>query len=198
MNHPVQPIETFYRGYRFRSRLEARWGVFFDALGVAWVYEPEGFVLPSGTYYLPDFYLPEQGFWFDVKPRYCSQAEQESTYAKLCELSRPLSDRGFVLCGEPYAEKDPVYHNLELAYEIIGFDEPLHFAECITCHQIGITYCGWTGYVKCQCPPYWERPYSHKVRGGNHPRLMNAYATARAARFEYGETPKIYNPKFSA
>jgi hypothetical protein len=27
----IQAIETVYRGHRFRSRLEARWAVFFDA-----------------------------------------------------------------------------------------------------------------------------------------------------------------------
>ena len=27
----IRPIETEYRGYRFRSRFEARWAVFFDA-----------------------------------------------------------------------------------------------------------------------------------------------------------------------
>ena len=27
----IKPIETHYKGYRFRSRLEARWAVFFDA-----------------------------------------------------------------------------------------------------------------------------------------------------------------------
>ncbi len=36
-------IETLYKGYRFRSRLEARWAVFFDALGLKWEYEKEGF-----------------------------------------------------------------------------------------------------------------------------------------------------------
>src|SRR5262245_3495425 len=36
----IQPIETIYRGYRFRSRLEARWAVFFQTLGVPWEYEP--------------------------------------------------------------------------------------------------------------------------------------------------------------
>ena len=51
----IKPIETVYKGCRFRSRLEARWAVFFDALGVEWEYEPEGFELPSGRRYLPDF-----------------------------------------------------------------------------------------------------------------------------------------------
>jgi hypothetical protein len=50
----IKAIETAYKGYRFRSRLEARWAVFFDALGIEWQYEPEGFELPSGRY-LPDF-----------------------------------------------------------------------------------------------------------------------------------------------
>lgn len=51
----IKAIETPYNGYRFRSRLEARWAVFFDALGVKYEYEPEGFLLPSGKRYLPDF-----------------------------------------------------------------------------------------------------------------------------------------------
>lgn len=53
----VKPIETEYNGYRFRSRLEARWAVFFDAIGAKWEYEPEGFQLKDGTRYLPDFLL---------------------------------------------------------------------------------------------------------------------------------------------
>ena len=51
----IKPIETVYNGYRFRSRLEARWAVFFDVLGVKYEYEPEGFNLGDGLYYLPDF-----------------------------------------------------------------------------------------------------------------------------------------------
>ena len=39
----MKPIETEYAGCRFRSRLEARWAVFFDALGVRWEHEPQGF-----------------------------------------------------------------------------------------------------------------------------------------------------------
>lgn len=53
----IKPIETYYKGYRFRSRLEARWAVFFDALGIKWEYEPQGFELPNGMRYLPDFLI---------------------------------------------------------------------------------------------------------------------------------------------
>jgi hypothetical protein len=50
----IKAIETRAYGCRFRSRLEARWAVFFTAMGLRWEYEPEGFELPSGRY-LPDF-----------------------------------------------------------------------------------------------------------------------------------------------
>lgn len=52
----MKAIETRWKGYRFRSRTEARWAVFFDAAGIDFEYEPEGYVLPSGPY-LPDFRL---------------------------------------------------------------------------------------------------------------------------------------------
>lgn len=45
MNVPcsgMQAIQTRYKGYHFRSRLEARWAVFFDTLGILWEYEKEG------------------------------------------------------------------------------------------------------------------------------------------------------------
>jgi hypothetical protein len=45
----MKAIKTKYGGYTFRSRLEARWAAFFDAFGLKWTYEPEGFVLNDGT-----------------------------------------------------------------------------------------------------------------------------------------------------
>ena len=56
-----KPIPTKYNGVQSRSRLEARWALFFDQLGIDYRYEFEGFQLRSG-WYLPDFYLPQ----FDV------------------------------------------------------------------------------------------------------------------------------------
>ena len=49
--------ETTYNGITYRSRLEARWAVFFDKLGIKYNYEPEGYKLDNGLNYLPDFYL---------------------------------------------------------------------------------------------------------------------------------------------
>lgn len=64
----VTPLETRYNGYRFRSRLEARWAVFFDRLSIRYQYEPEGFRLPGIGGYLPDFFLPDQNTFVEIKP----------------------------------------------------------------------------------------------------------------------------------
>lgn len=65
-----------YAGTLFRSRLEARWAVFFDELDIDWQFEPEGFVVgcddeipeaSAARRYLPDFYLPDLGTWVEVK-----------------------------------------------------------------------------------------------------------------------------------
>jgi hypothetical protein len=61
-------IETHYKGYRFRSRLEARWAVFFDRLEITWEYEPQGYKLSDGSLYLPDFFLPSIDIYVEVKP----------------------------------------------------------------------------------------------------------------------------------
>jgi hypothetical protein len=56
----IKPIDTLYNGNFFRSRLEARWSVFFDIIGVKYQYEPEGFKNNlTGECYLPDFFLPD-------------------------------------------------------------------------------------------------------------------------------------------
>lgn len=65
----IKPIETYYNGYRFRSRLEARWAVFWDALSVKYEYETEGFENYLGEKYLPDFYLNDLNIYVEVKPR---------------------------------------------------------------------------------------------------------------------------------
>lgn len=65
--YAIKAIETVYAGCRFRSRLEARWAVFFDTLGVKWLYEPQGYVLGNGETYLPDFWLPKLQLWVEVK-----------------------------------------------------------------------------------------------------------------------------------
>jgi hypothetical protein len=63
----IKAIETKYKGYKFRSRLEAKWAVFFDNAKIKYEYEPEGYEDENGKRYLPDFYLPEFDAHVEVK-----------------------------------------------------------------------------------------------------------------------------------
>ncbi|WP_159943326.1 MULTISPECIES: hypothetical protein [unclassified Nocardiopsis] len=75
----IRPIETHYAGYRFRSRIEARWAVFFDHLGITWEYEPEGYLI-DGKPYLPDFLVypnTDLEFWLEIKGTFPSDEEIE-------------------------------------------------------------------------------------------------------------------------
>ena len=87
----IKAIPTKYNGIQFRSRLEARWAVFFEAAGIKWEYEKEGYVLQSGECYLPDFLVlsPEFGPLFieikpnrQLEPQEISKCEQISTKHK--------------------------------------------------------------------------------------------------------------------
>lgn len=94
---PLRAITTRYKGYAFRSRLEARWAVFFDHLNIAWQYEPEGFELGNGLRYLPDFWLPDWGMWVEVKPDLPDPASME----KAVRLARWRGEPVLITCGMP-------------------------------------------------------------------------------------------------
>lgn len=95
----LRAITTRYKNHSFRSRLEARYAVYFDHLGIKWEYEPEGFELGNGLRYLPDFWLPEWGIWIEVKP---TEPDAAGT-----EKARRLADAHsavVIMVGEPKAE----------------------------------------------------------------------------------------------
>lgn len=84
----IRAIRVLYEGVHFRSRLEARWARFFDALQEPWLYEPEGFELPSGRY-VPDFLIPRADMWLEIKP-YRPTPSERASCRDLCEATGKL------------------------------------------------------------------------------------------------------------
>lgn len=122
-NFRFKPIETRYKGYHFRSRLEARWAVFFDELGIEYQYEPEGYGL-GGIPYLPDFWLPEQKYFFEVKGEDPTEDElekakrlalyaQKIVYIAAGSISLPPDD----LCNEIIAVVPPALMKVKKLYD---------------------------------------------------------------------------------
>ena len=96
----INAIETAYKGYRFRSRLEARWAVFFDALDMRWEYEKEGFDI-NGTWYLPDFYLQDISCYAEVKPEVFTYEEFSKAAALECIFLDGIPEERFYDCATP-------------------------------------------------------------------------------------------------
>lgn len=103
--------ETVYNGYRFRSKLEAKWAVFFDKLNVPYQYEPEAFRCSDGSQYTPDFYLPEsflrshtrKGLYLEIKPLGFSRHFSSENQAYARRISTALQTSNLCLfTGEPY------------------------------------------------------------------------------------------------
>ena len=187
----MRVIETEYKGYRFRSRLEARWAVFFDACGVRWEYEPEGYVLHNGQCYLPDFLLHDVagrgGGELHVEAKGKMTRADAAKINQFSEGKHPL----LVVAGIPDGDT------------IDDIDEYL-------------SDWGYGGFPHFGGGPY---PFNFETIDGDyfvaHPGInldgqfelfgddgsylcdrnpvatLEAYRIARQARFEYGQTPRV-------
>jgi len=203
----IKAIETQYKGYRFRSRLEARWAVFFDKLGVGWEYEKQGYALPSGPY-LPDFWLPSIPCWVEIKPE--QPTELESNLAG--ELGEYTGHAVYIFCGLPSLEPD---YEGNAVREFPDWDNGQMFTVCGRCATVGVEYearsdrlpckecyacmerrttgrvigpCEFQGGCekRCQRSSHGDRGHTYGDYGGG--RYAAAVKAARSARFEFGES----------
>jgi hypothetical protein len=185
----IKAIETRWQGYRFRSRLEARWAVFFDALGVAWEYEPEGFDLGAAGLYLPDFWLPSLGAWFEVKPESIQYPGEAWRKAEALAERNPVIVAGgnignhecTLFCHDLTDDSGggPNDFSAELAWSD-------HIGLCliVETHRSDRVFCD---------PDLSTLRWAINPFGLKHlpqqPRIIRAISAARAARFEHGERP---------
>lgn len=180
----IKPIQTRYAGYHFRSRLEARWGVFFDALGLKWEYEKEGYHLPSGQY-LPDFWIKDIDSWVEIKPEEPSKLEESLAM----ELAAITGKDVYIFCNGirlPVSDHSDGKSNADVFFGNGGGDVMYRWCECSLCGKVGIEYEGRSERLGCKC-----RSSSDKVYNDSSDRLMAAYTAAMSARFEHGEQPAI-------
>lgn len=199
----IAAIPTKYNGYSFRSRLEARWAVFFDALNVRFEYEKEGYDLGALGWYLPDFWLPDigSGVWAEVKPE---EGLHATAHQKLSALSRITQQNSIMLVGTPWNNLNPqegrwaddawmTFPGSDL--DPCGMDGPYAFCVCPWCLKVGLTFngrgarvCGWKSHYPDLDSAREAMPLSfgtHEDKGYSyaHPVIVAAAKAARAASF---------------
>jgi hypothetical protein len=188
----VGAIETVFDGYRFRSRLEARWAVFFKTAGIRYIYEPECFRLPSGKLYLPDFYLPEVnmrttkdegGIYVEVKPSKPNPDETNYLY----ELSRITGKSVLLLEGMPAfsgssfdAEGCGHYEYVWEPPDYELWDCCMVFMRCFKCYRVRVDFAS-----RCEpCQYCLTNTGEESPCYTNHPTLVYAVKVARSYRFD--------------
>lgn len=214
----IQAIETVYKGYHFRSRLEARWAVFFDTLGIEWEYEKEGydlrgklcgyqrddeiFTIHAGKYAespvkelcLPNdassLYLPD--FWL---PNVVTRENARGTWIEVKAIAPTW--REWCLA---WALEEATAHPFLFAVGVPQLHTEGEFCEAGALWEAGgagdynmsFMICNTCGDVSI------HYPYESNYRGCNkgcgwhkstdHPVIRKAVVAARSARFEHGES----------
>jgi len=180
--YDLTPIETEYRGHKFRSRLEARWAVFFDSLKLRWDYEKEGFNL-DGIWYLPDFYLPALNKWIEIKPE---PKEGIDSFPKHFAFEYFKPGEFVLLQGKPGVWSYVLngYADLEYVGYIWG-DSNYFFCECHTCGLIDIQYDGRADRTPCKKENKCPKISANGDKGYNtaSQKLIDAYFAASSVRF---------------
>lgn len=181
INNTPKSIDTHYNGYKFRSRTEARWAIFFDELHIAYDYEPQGFDL-SGTRYLPDFHLtnglvlhqfqPTQldQIWVEIKPHPELSDEERK---KMAEFVKQTDHHILLIAGQP--DVNATLRFIDHHPETGWFTTDVRWLE-MPDGQIGLV-------------PVEKLNNSELLGQILTPRLRQALDKARQSRFEFGQTP---------
>jgi len=173
----IKAIETKYNGCFFRSRLEARWAVWFDAMKIKWVYEQQGWDI-DGERYLPDFRLPEDDVFVEIKPTDISDQDQQRV-ERLIRKFENNNESLWLIQGLPADGKYKAYIGGEHQAYVL-------FAPCRRCDGLCyISYCaedgvnGWGDVMNHTCGDHDKWPVLDDRR------LLQAYDTAMRKKFEH-------------
>jgi hypothetical protein len=204
----IKAIETNYAGCRFRSRLEARWAVFFDVLQIKWQYEPEGFETEFG-WYLPDFKI-NNSLDRDVLPQFSCFSlslhtdgrealgtdwmflEIKGAIPTYEETAAAGAIGAWCLIGD--IPRPATVHGLDGHGKMRILRDPSENDSCPCCYGlrpslISSYFCNWLTCEKCDhClnqPKQWHSMALEYM--GDCGKFAEASRRARSARFEHGE-----------
>lgn len=188
VNVMIQAIQTTYKGYRFRSRLEARWAAFFDSLGLKWQYESEGFDL-DGIWYLPDFWIEDWNCFVEIKP----YEMDEDEFEKCRRLFIGSQKLVLVIQGDPWP--DEYFLNMFCWLHGCEDNEDPDFYSVIECEFGRCRKCDCLYFIGREPFLFAQQLEKRCCDTDKYPigseyseRLTKAFKAARAARFDRRQT----------
>jgi len=183
----LKAIETHYKGYRFRSRTEAKWAVFFDKLGLRWDYEEEGYVLAKTGCYLPDFkvILPSDEIIYCEVNHSEADDFDDDEIRKLREFANERRCKVILLTGVPdfRAYNQLVPYSRSNSFTAAFFQDYKPYIRTADAYWFqALELDSNTGRLHFKAD---ERRLRKALGQG----FLDAVAAARSARFEHGESP---------
>lgn len=178
MSRPPRAVETKWHGCRFRSKLEARWAVVFEAMGLEWRYEPGGFVL-GRVWYEPDFIvsgLDGRGSGWTFVEVKGSMDERSRRKVELLAGSWPV----YVVGNMPYG-KDA----LQMQFDAWCDDDAFHSFTYIDGDSFGAAL----GVNEDGLPELFGADSSYTASCDMETTRL-CFDAASYARFDHGETPE--------
>ena len=141
--------EINYDGFRFRSRIEAQWYLFFNSLNIDVHYEPEtiSLALSSGKIcnYLPDYFLPDLDCYVEIKLSTCPTHEESMK----CSLLATQTGKDVYLFYEPIGKKNANCY--KYCAGTGAFVPQMRWVQCPKCSSFSITHMGLVAAMKCGC-----------------------------------------------
>ena len=141
--------EINFDGYRFRSKIEAKWYVFFKTLGLDVHYEPETISLElldgKLTNYLVDYYLPDLDAYIEIKLDKNPTVEESMK----CFLLSQQTGKDVFLFYETIGKKNT--NGYKYCGDSGAFVPQQMWTQCPKCSTFGITYRGFVAELSCGC-----------------------------------------------
>ncbi|MHB8987997.1 MAG: PDDEXK family nuclease [Desulfobulbia bacterium] len=205
--YEIKPKKTNYGGTLYRSRIEARWAVFFDSLGIEHEYEP--FCEEVGSdftslYYLPDFYLPSQNIFIEIKPGQPEEIEK----IKAAYWCNDIQEIVILFNLNPPTEKFEngwlfEFHNI---VQKVSIRKSWWWGECPKCGHVDMAEFAYITSCGCYTIDDYNDLYEREELSGENytkrlsrsKRLMKAYSNARNYEFKLGSNCQVKQVRYQS
>lgn len=185
---------TVYREFHFRSQLEARWAVFFDAIGVKYKYEPFWADVDTNRgviYYKPDFEITLSDghvYYVEIKPT----APSGNALTKASGWARYIGSVVILFDLNPPKTTTESGWLFELGDRCnqVFMTPNIWWCECPLCRYLGLQP---FGELPCKCysqrdcslSRQWEETFGEvtTLEFARTPKLLMAYQKAKNHKF---------------
>jgi hypothetical protein len=148
-NPPVRKAKrVIWRGWTFESQTECSVAMFLIALGIPFMYEAEAYLPDDGRPTRPDFWLPDQSAWLEVK------GHDDYDPAQVQRLSAVHDELLYVATAPLWYSAAEGHTGKSMQRWLRGYlvEVQCEFCRCLRCGDWTIEYRGWHSKHGCDLP----------------------------------------------